>query len=316
MNNYQKIKNDILNEILKKSKTSSLSHKLGYKFDKVKRWKNGTKQLNWNEFCDLCFVLKIPLLEALGFSLGALFENEKQAYKIIPYLKKFNKFKTTSQMAKQMGVSIASMQRYLSCQSYPEVEFILDCIDQRPLFLDQFLSALLVIREKSELTILSIPWASAVANAMSLQQHMSLPKFSPAWVAEHLSLTEVHVLQAVQLLEEIGLIEFHGNHYMPTLSRTIAVRSEICQEDYLQFIRFWMERASRRLKINNIQTNDHKIADKDGFRVFACSPNIARKITEVLINAEQEIHDLLQVDTEEKSEVRVFLYHHFSAKIK
>jgi len=322
MRNYQQIKNEILNQILEGKKTSALSNKMGFKFDKVQRWRKGSKQLNWNEFCDLCFVLKVPLIEALGFSLGALFESEKQAYKIIPFLKNFAQFKTTGQMAKHMGVSQASMQRYLSCEIYPEVEFVLECIDQKPLFLDHFLNSLLEKSEKSNLNLLSLPWASAVANAMSLPEHMSLPKYSPSWVAQRLGLTINQVMQAIQLLQDLGLIELKGEHYGPTLSRTIAVRREIRQEDYIRFLKFWMERAARRLKARqeentfknpNLEELTNDKIDKDGFRVFACSPESARKITEILMRSEQEIHDLLQTDSNEKTDVRVFLYHHFSA---
>ncbi|MCB9025189.1 MAG: DUF4423 domain-containing protein [Bdellovibrionaceae bacterium] len=322
MKNYQQIKNEILNQILESKKTSPLSNKMGYKFDKVQRWKKGSKQLNWNEFCDLCFVLKLPLIEALGFSLGALFESEKQAYKIIPFLKNFAQFKTTGQMAKQMGVSQATMQRYLSCEIYPEVEFVLECIDQKPRFLNHFLNSLLEKSEKSDLNLLSLPWASAVANAMSLPEHMSLPKYSPSWVAQRLGLTINQVMQAIQLLQDLGLIELNGEHYSPTLSRTIAVRREVRQEDYIRFLKFWMERATRRLKVDREESQfktksseefDRKSLDKDGFRVFACSPESARKIIEILMRSEQEIHDLLQKDNNEKTDVRVFLYHHFSA---
>ena len=63
--NYHEIKQDIIDEILKNRKSTSISKKMGFNFDKVARWQNGSKQLRWDEFCELCKHTKTPLLEAL-----------------------------------------------------------------------------------------------------------------------------------------------------------------------------------------------------------------------------------------------------------
>ena len=52
----------------------------------------------------------------------------------------------------------------------------------------------------------------------------------------------------------------------------------------------------------------------DLFRTFAYSPVDAQKITDMIKKAEFQIHDLLQKCQEEKTDVRVFMFHLFSAQ--
>jgi hypothetical protein len=56
----------------------------------------------------------------------------------------------------------------------------------------------------------------------------------------------------------------------------------------------------------------------DIFRAFAASSADAEKITEIIKKADLEIHNLLQKGQEkgqaEKTDVRVFLFHHFFAQ--
>lgn len=317
MKTYSQKKQLILDTLLTGKSTTALSKKLGYSFDKVKRWKTGSKQLHWNEFCDLCLLLKLPLQEAMASSLGILFDRKNDYYRIVPHLKVFLGNRSTAVLAKQMKVSTSALQRHLSLKSFPELEFVFKMIDQRPHFLDNFLDSLLMSKEVSSTkkSMISIPWTAAVANAASLKAHSSLPAFSKTWLANFLGLSEEQVDEAIELMLQLKLIEKKGSHYGPTLSRTIAVSSAIDKNDYSQFIRYWMRRAEHRFATKSgVPINKNESPNKDGFRIFSASAKSVQKISEILVTAEQEIHELLQQDTDEKTDVRVLLLHHFSAQ--
>ena len=313
---YRAVKLQILEKILEKKSTSAISKKMGYSFNKVKRWREEKKNLHWNEFCDLCAILKIHLRPALASSIGFLLPSNKYAYSIVVYLKTFNHFSSTTEMAKALNVSSSTIRRYLTEELYPEIEFVLMLLDLQPKFLDEFLKTLLSSASKNKsLSIISIPWTSAVANAASLKRHSQLPVFSLEKIASFLGLKPNQVQSSIQLLFDIGLIEKKDEHYVPTLSRTIAVSQEQSPLDYSQFIKFWIRRCYQRLDTaDGKPLNKINGPNKDGFRIFASSQNAANKITEILLKAEQEIHDVLQNDLDEKDDVRVFLFHHFSTQ--
>lgn len=289
---------------------------MGFSFNKVKRWQEEKKQLHWNEFCDLCTVLKIPLRQALATSIGFLLPSNKYAYSIVVYLKVFNHFKSTQAMAESIEVSTSTIRRYLSQELYPDLELVLKLIDLQPKFLDEFIKILLTTVQKSKnKSMISLPWTSAVANAARLKRHSQLPAFSAEKISEFLGLKTHQIQQAIQLMLEVGLIEKKDDHYVPTLSRTIAVASEYNPIEYSQFMKFWIRRNYQRLDTaDGIPINKTSGPNKDGFRIFASSKKSAEKITEILLKAEQDIHEILQNDHDEKEDVRLFLFHHFSVQ--
>lgn len=317
MTNYQQSKQLILNFVLEGKSTSSLSMKLGYSFDKVKRWQNGSKQFRWNEFCDLCEVTKIPLADVLAATFGIKGTNRKSTYQIVAQLKIFLRIKSANLLAQTMGINSSVMQRYLLGTTFPDIEIILALIDQRPNFLELFLQNLFLSKKTvpSNKSFISLPWAAAVANAASLNAHLNLDEFSAKWIADFVGLTEEQVSQAINLMLQLNMIEKKGPHYGPTLARTIAVSSHLDKSEYAQFIRYWMRRSELRFATEDGNPiNKNKTSNKDAFRIFSASPKSTEKISEIIMKAEQEIHDLLQQDNEEKNDVRVLLLHHFSAQ--
>ncbi len=313
--NYQQIKQQILDALLSGKSTSALSLKLGFSFDQVKRWKNGSKQLRWNEFCDLCVQIKAPLFEALAQSLGLVFHQKEDVLGIARHLKIFSRLDSTSILAERLDVSPSALQRYLNEETYPDLEFVLEMIDLRPHFLNHFIDQLLDRQPTTKLSMISLPWTSAVANAASLPAHAQLPEHSSSWIARFLGISESQVQQAIDLMLNLGLIERKGSHFAPTLARTIGVSQAAHVADYSRFIRYWIRRAENRFATSSGEPiNVLQGPNKDAFRIFAASPKAAQEITQILIKAEAEIHDLLQQCRDEKTDVRVLLFHHFSAQ--
>lgn len=316
MKNYQQLKHQTLDILLTKKSTASLSKKMGYSFDKVKRWKNGTKQLRWNEFCDLCEKIHAPLPETLLSVLGFSMERPKDAYKIVGHLRYFTQEKNNTSLAKKMGVSVSVLQRYIGGKTYPDLESIFELIDSQPGFLNSFLENLTPsLENQPEKSMFSLPWVGAVSNAASLKAHQDLPEHSSSWIAEHLGLTLKQVEEAITLMVDLELIHKPGAHYQPTLSRTISLSRQMNPKEHANFIIFWSDRAKARF-----DTPTGKAINKldgpncDLFRTFACSPGDAQKITDMIKKTEFDIHDLLQKSKEEKTDVRVFMFHHFSAQ--
>ncbi len=313
MTNYQSCKAELLKTILHEKSTSALSQRMGFQFDKVRRWKNGSKQLRWDEFCELCEATKKPLAEALASTFGLIFKNKKARSRIVYHLKVYSQVKNVKSLSETLGVSKAALQRYINGDSYPDVEFILAMMDLRPDFLKNFMECFVENRKPSAQSMLSLPWAAAVANAASLRKHLSLPMHSPEWIAAFLRITERQVNEAISLMETLGLIERRGAHYSPTLSRTIGVQSSHQSLDFARYIKHWLKLASQRYDTKDgVPKNATGFPSNGGFRIFACSEDSATRIADIINRAEQEIHDCLVQDKSEKVDVRVFLFQHFS----
>lgn len=315
MRNYQEIKHNLINGLLRDKKTSILSAKMGFTFDKVKRWRDGSKQLRWNEFCDLCIRLNAPLFHSLSITFGFPISNTKDAYRVISHLKVYAGKKSVAVLAKELGVSLSVFQRYVRSSIYPDIELVLEMMDMHSNFLDHFIENLLKIKDLQEVSIFSNPLAGAVSNAVGLPEHQKLSEHSSKWIASFLGLSVMQIEEALSFLVSLKLIEKDGQHYRPTLARTIAVYNSINTLDYSRFIRFWMRRAEFRFQTQSgVPINKLKGPNRDLFRTFATGPETASKITDIINKAEQEVHDLLSNSKEEKSDVRVLLFHHFSAQ--
>lgn len=315
MTNYQSCKARLLDTILEKKSTSALSKRMGYQFDKVRRWQNGSKQLRWNEFCDLCESTKKPLSESLASTFGLIFKSKRQINKIVYHLKTFSQITSVSRLSETLGISRAALQRYINGDAYPDIEFVFAMMDLRPGFLDEFIESFTKKAIPSNLSMLSLPWAGAVANAASLKKHLSLPEHSPEWIAGFLRLSESQVNDAIKLMESLGLIERQGSHFAPTLSRTLGHQSTHQSADFARFIKYWLKVASERYDTKDgVPKNVTGSPNNGGFRIFASSEESAARVAEIINNAEQAIHDLLVQDKNEKVDVRVFLFQHFSVQ--
>jgi transcriptional regulator with XRE-family HTH domain len=313
MTNYQGCKAKLLNTILENKSTSALSKRMGFHFDKVRRWQNGSKQLRWNEFCDLCDSTKKPLSESLASTFGLIFKSKKQINKIVYHLKTFSQVKSVSCLCETLGISKAALQRYINGESYPDVEFVLAMMDLRPGFLNEFVECFTKKEISATQSMISLPWAGAVANAASLKKHLSLPEHSSSWIAGFLRISESQVNEAIKLMESLGLIERRGPHFAPTLSRTIGLQSAHQSVDFARYLKYWLKVASARYDTKDgIPKNVTGSPNNGGFRIFASSEESAARVSEIINSAEQAIHDLLVQDKNEKVDVRVFLFQHFS----
>ncbi len=315
MKNYQEIKIQILEFIVGGKSTSWISRKLGYKHDKVKRWNNGTKQLRWNEFCDLCLALEVPLAQALRSTLGILVPTQVELYRIVYHLQIFSQSKTVRDLAGQIQISTATLSRYTSAEIFPDLELVLAMIDLKPYFLPHFVETLIHPVRGAKASVLAIPWAGAVVNTMKISSEFRNVHDAPERIALFLGLSVTQVNEAIQFMVDQDLIEAVNSVYGPTRQRTLAFSGKIEPEEYNRFVKYWYLRAHKRKSLNlEINAINKDPWTKDGFRIFAASEEATQVISEILVKAEQQIHEILSRDEKPPTDVRVALFSHFSAQ--
>ncbi len=319
--NYSELKNDLLVHLLKTKNTSLLSKRMGYNYDQVGRFVNGSKKFKWNEFVDLCFLVKAPLKLALSY-LGLQARSKEDCYSIIAFLKKINSDKTSKFIAKKLSLSEPTFVRYANGKIFPEIEIVFAFLDLVPDRLDWFLAVFQGAKSEEEhLHFAKFPWMPAVANVANLSEFKKLPEHSNQWIADYLGIKEREVEIAFNEFVKMGLIEKTGPHYKLTGSapkkQTITIngiQNELYNREMVKFLtKKSLQRYSGGIPLD-IPINQDE--DKCVYRVFSCSEKNISKINEILFRAEEEIHLLLSQASEEKDNVRAILFHHFDLKKK
>lgn len=133
LKNYSLLEALILEEILGTVPTYEMSHKLGFKFDKFKRWLNGDKILKWNEFTQVCLTLDLDLKSAFEVL------NYDEKINIFLHLKQMNSFTTNTEMAAYLKCHRSVIQRQITGFTNPDVQSIIKLISKRRTLLPNFL---------------------------------------------------------------------------------------------------------------------------------------------------------------------------------
>lgn len=314
--NYHELKQIILDEILKDRKTSIISKRMGFNFDKVARWHNGTKQLRWDEFCELCKVSNVPLLNALK-EIGFFVKTFDDAFQIVRHLKNTFHHVTIKDYAEMSQTNLSSMNRFIKADSYPNFEFVLSLIDQRDGRLSIFSNSLLGKKDEAMASIIKYPWMPAVASVMGLKQFSNKSEALNEHIAAYLGIPLSEVDLAFQEFIKLGLIKKNGPLYEVNnqkLQNNLTASGSAIRMEINDLIKYWTKFISKKMKSPSFNDAFGKDTSDDHciWRVFTCDHETSMQIDEVLARTEKEIHELLEKNTNEPNDVRVILLHHFS----
>lgn len=318
MKNYQEIKQDIINQILNEKSTSALSKRMGYNFDKVSRWQNGTKQLRWDEFCLLCKHTHVPLGPTLK-ELGLHISKQSDCLNAVSNFRNFFPEISSKDLAASLDVNVSSLNRYIRTESYPDFEFILRLIDMREDTLSVFQSSLLRKKDDAALSFIKYPWMPAVANSMLIKKYQELPEHSSKWLSNFLGISIYEVELAITEMMKIGIIQKIGPHFSrgEVIKGTVLIAGIESRIELNNKIAYWTKFIYKKLTSTPVKiVADEVNNDRCFIRVFSCGPKNSKRVSEIIALAEKDIHDYLQQNREpETDDVRVVLLHHFSAGI-
>lgn len=321
---FAQIKLELLETFLHGKSTLEVSHKLGYSFDQVKRWLAGTKELRWDEFCDLCAVLDIPL----PLTLATVFTYEvldcEDQYFFLAHFRQ--KYVTQSQreLYEILGVHPSVMKRYFRSQVFPSLELVLAMINLRPNLLGSFLLMLVGTKTLSPLharfhqsqshiqSETLWPLSSAIEGLLVIQEYKQQTTHDEMWFCRRLGVSLAVFQKVWAELIQSGKVVPDGNKFKityETINLNGATPYQVCK-----IAEFWTERAKLRLL-----SPDHKPVNKEkkpnflAYRIVPMTAETMKKSTEILLKAYQDICDLAVADEGGNHEdVRILLLHHFS----
>lgn len=333
--NYPGLKQRLLTQILRQQDSVALSRRLGYTFNQVERWLNGTKQCRWSEFWDLAEELKLPLIITLRevFALDIKTPTHDSAAEDIDpalflrHLRLIHSHESIEQIAAAIHLHSSTLKRYFRGDTSCDLDVVLALIDHAPQRLDAFLVRLLgadaakKILDRSELLLLAEshgvePLAAALEAALRLADYAALPEHSDEFVAHHIGCSTYEATALLQQMEKRGSIrkiDGSSGKYTPTyeyLQMEGATREQICR-----FVRYWSYRSYLRLaRVDNKPITLGENPNFVGFRIAALSKNATQKIAEALRRHHQELISIADDDQEPKTDIRVILAQDFSAQ--
>lgn len=320
MKDYSLIKQTILNSILKDTPSAALSQKMGFNFNKVKKWQDGSKLLRWDEFCELCKTLNINLGTHLYSVLGLYSNDDKDIYGIVPYLRTKHADETSLVLAKKLGISLSVFNRYIAELIYPDLEFILRLMDLRRNILDLFVNSISSITDKVPAKLAQYPWIPAVQLTFLMKEYKDLPKHSDDWIANFLKISVGQVKQAIENLLACEVIEKPLNHYIDSKTKSNQVNyisDGDHARDMYKFIHYWTEEANRKFSQDPTPPSDDILRSRCAYRIFPTTTESIKKINEVMVRAEQEIVSILaEQDESALVDVRTLLIHNSSCHKK
>ncbi|MBK7892604.1 MAG: helix-turn-helix transcriptional regulator [Bdellovibrionales bacterium] len=333
--NYPSLKQRLLTQILIQEDSIALSRRLGYAFNQVERWLNGTKQCRWSEFWDLAEELKLPLIITLRevFALDIKTPAHDSAAEdvdpalFLRHLRLIHSHESIEQIAAAIHLHPSTLKRYFRGDTSCDLDVVLALIDHAPQRLDAFLLRLLgteaaqKVSGDFELPLFAEehgtePLAAALEAALRLVDYTALPSHSDAFVAHHIGCSTNEATALLQQMEKRGSIrktDDSSGKYTPTyeyLQMEGVTREQICR-----FVRYWSYRSYLRLaRVDNKPITLGENPSFVGFRIAALSKNATQKIGEALRRHHQELISIADSDQDPKTDIRVILVQDFSAQ--
>lgn len=320
---YVETKQELLKELLKGHSTSAVSRKLGYSFDQVKRWLDGRKELRWDEFCDLCEVLNLPLKKAITSVFLILPEELDEAYGFVGQLKQHMPKESLRSLADQLKINASVLKRYFRGEVYPPLEFVLQMIDLNANLLGSFVlelvghAQLTPLHQRFQKSLDEVqmalfnPITPAIEGLLAIEEYKALPSHDPHWFCQKLGITEQEYEQAWQSILSHKRVAPDRSKFK--LSYNTINTSGVPREQFAQLAEFWTERARQRFAGGKpSEARRGPIPALLGYRIVPMSKASSLKAMEILNEAFAQILALAEKDQGPYEDVRVFLAHSFS----
>lgn len=305
-----------------------LSKKLGYSFNKVRRWESEEKVLRWDEFVDYCDLLEVPLVQTLVYmSLVANdiseFELKNKFFLILKT--RLAPLLTQKDLAEHFNCSHSVLKRYLKGNTIPDVDFIFSCFDLQKNILGNFVMNLLgskitpkikeILGESARLALAapeSNPLSIAVEACLGLNKYIDMKAHDDQFIAEKVGCSVGEVQKMLEDSLQKGTIQKNDQGKFE-LNYTTINTSGLDRPRLIELMKFWMQRSINKMQPTVRTSCPSGINGVLNFRVAPVSKAAIHKINDIIARSSSEILQVLEKDTEPLEEVRVILMNNFNS---
>lgn len=322
---YRTIKIEFLNAVIAERSTLLISQKLGYSFDQVKRWMTESKELRWDEFCDLCEVLQLPLSEVLRDIFQFTGESPEDTYLFVLHLRNsIHRFGLQS-ICDSVGVHPSVMRRYLKGEVFPSIEIVMALMDLNKNILGSFWIRLVgsqvlgplqkyfgESRGQQEVET-NWPLACAVEGLLATEEYKALPNHDEYWFCSKLDISRDEFQALWSNLVAHDQVRPEGPNKFMLNYQTINTNG-VSSQQVCRMVEFWTERAKRRFTFTEKPINKKNTPNIVTYRIVPMSRAAMKQATDIILKANQEIIALAESQSGPYEDVRVIMMHHFSVE--
>jgi hypothetical protein len=320
---YSKIKGELLRLLMQGHSSAQISRQMGYSFDQIRRWQTGAKELRWDEFCDLCEVLRLPLMDHLRDIFSFDTQDPDELYFFIGHLRKRFLRWSLREIHEKIGVHPSVMKRYIGGQVFPSLEIVFALLDLHKNILSSFLFALvgkqninsfdesLQQGQSQVVAEVTLPLASAIEGLLMIEEYIQQPTHNEQWFLDKLVVSKEQFRQTWKHMLASNSIEEKNGKFQITYT-TINAQGvtpyQVCKVG-----EFWSERARQRyLAREHTPVNKGKTPNALAYRIVPMSNEAMKKANEIVLKAYHDILGVAEDSSGPYHDVRVFLLQHFS----
>ena len=314
---YSVLSREILLQLRGTRSQIELSTQMGFSFNQVGKWESGATLFHWQDFKNLCEVLKIPWAQHFQdvFSVHSSLKNESSS--VVEILSQFFGHSSVSEMAIRMGKSRSSMSRLMHDEVKVDFADILRMMDQRPFVLNSWLAKFVDLtklpslkeRVQSEAQmfqgLLTIPWAPIVNSALGLRDYQEAKEHSDAYLAIKTGLTEDQVRKALEQLLKSNLVEQRDGKYYGMVREMTFLRVP----EFRKVTHFVGRMITDAFQVSSPVKPNVGNPSLSTSRLYPLSSAASKKVADALVRFHHEVSDILKNDDAPKDHVRAILIH-------
>lgn len=217
----QALKVELLRNIRGKRSQGQVSRRLGFSYNKVSRWENGTSNLPWPDFVRFSKACKINIDVVLRNYF--FYEGDPGDHAAI--LRALFGTRQLSEVADTMEVSRNTIARWLSGEAVPDVEDMLRALERFTKQLFPMVAAFgppedfpslkeaLVTEAARHRRSFELPELEIIFAALQLDDYRATPRHDDAWFAARLGIALERLCECMDILRQTDSIFLEGNHY-------------------------------------------------------------------------------------------------------
>jgi transcriptional regulator with XRE-family HTH domain len=311
---------EIIRALRGKVSQRELSQLLGYSFNQVGKWENGSTQIKYVDFFRICLLLNVPLEHAFRQTFSTLPSNFDLHSTLVAIDKEINPLFLHDRKYQ------AKVKSWISNKTSPDFSEILKLIGQQSNILLAWLSHLLPMEKITLLKehyknfmslaeILSDPLVVYINAALHLHDYQKMTEHSDLYISKHAACTVEEVKETLKRLTAKRIITYKNHKYYPYPQhfnvaglKNFKYRGLTYQTSLLAARRY----PSLHAKLDRSAVKTPGIST---VRVTAVSVKAAEKVQHLISQFVNEVTEILRQDTDPKDNVQAFILHFFPSNI-
>jgi hypothetical protein len=295
-----------------------MSRKLGFKFDKYKRWLEGSKILRWEEFVELCNVVNLDINGAID---KVRINNAGNNF--FSYLKMINSFESSQEVANYLNTHVSVVKRYALGETSPDTETIFKMIDNTPNYLTAFLTGLfpagvkvpalndLIVEEVNEVNFQKTNENISIVRAcFELETYAQRRVSTDAWISEITKIPQEEVRLIINELVKLKLLIPDGDDNYKFSSEQLHTRSTSFK-DGIPSLKSFNSKAYEYLSLKYAEENPTSRPGLMAKQVYPVSHETLKKVNNILIKAYADMAREIEEDKDPRVEIVCGLFQLF-----